>query len=610
MGPTIRRLAPFAPVFRGPGRQFAFALALSLGLGGCAGAPDPDSAATTPGTAVSDEAGFAPDAARKATQAQREMVAAANPLAARAGMDILRAGGSAVDAAVAIQTVLTLVEPQSSGIGGGGFLLTFDGKTGEIGTYEGRETAPGASKETDFLGPDGNALPRDRYRVGGISAAVPGMLRMLEMAHRKHGKLPWAALFQPAIDLARKGFAVSARLNQSIAHDRYLSTYPAARSYFFDAGDKPLAVGTVLQNPALADTLEAVARRGADAFYTGAIARDIAAAVRGDAARPGKMTANDIKAYQAKKRGQLCGPYRRWLVCGQPPPTAGGITTLMTLAMLERFNMAALKPNSAEAVHLFAEATRLANADRLRYVADPDFVTVPVNDMLDLRYLGRRSALIDERTAMRHAAPGRIAIPGQRTDLSIPGEDMESPSTTHFNVVDSAGNAVAMTSSVGHAFGSRLFVRGFILNNHGTDFTAVPRTSSGRVKANRLQGNKRPRSAQSPTFVFDGSGRLVLAVGSPGGTRIIAFVVKTLVGVLDWKLDVQSAISLPNRTVRGDWVELERGTELENIIDDLKAMGHKVRLRKLTSGLQGIALDKGVLTGGADPRREGVALGN
>ncbi len=608
MGPSIRRLPPPTPVFRGLGRRFAFALALTVGLGGCAGTPDPDPMAT--GTAVSDEAGFATDAARKAAKAQREMVAAANPLAARAGLDILRAGGSAVDAAVAIQTVLTLVEPQSSGIGGGGFLMSFDGKSGEIGAYEGRETAPGTSTETDFMGPDGNALPRDRYRVGGVATAVPGMLRMLEMAHRKHGKLPWAALFQPAINLARNGFAVSARLHQSIAHDRYLSTYPAARRYFFDAGGKPLAVGTLLKNPALADTLEAVARRGADAFYSGAIARDIAAAVRSDAERPGKMTEADLKAYQAKKRGQLCGPYRRWLICGQPPPTAGGVTTLMTLAMLERFNMAALKPNSPEAVHLFAEATRLANADRLRYVGDPDFVTVPTNDMLDPRYLGRRSALIDERTAMRHAAPGRIPVPGQRTDLSIPGEDFESPSTTHFNVVDRTGNAVAMTSSVGHAFGSRLFVRGFILNNHATDFTPVPRTSSGRAKANRLQGNKRPRSAQSPTFVFDGSGRLVLAIGSPGGTRIIAFVVKTLVGVLDWKLDVQSAISLPNRTVRGDWVELERGTELENIAEELKAMGHKVRLRKLTSGLQGITIDNGALTGGADPRREGVALGN
>jgi len=608
MGPATFRKPPETNAFGRFRRGSALALFLALVLAGCAGTPD--SGPATPGTAVSDESGFKTNAGHKATKAQREMVAAANPLAARAGLDILHAGGSAVDAAVAMQAVLTLVEPQSSGIGGGGFLLSFDGKTGEIGAYEGRETAPAASTENDFTGPDGQALPRDSYRVGGISAAVPGALRMLEMAHRKHGKLTWPVLFQPAIDLARKGFAVSPRLHQSISDDRYLSTYPAARRYFFDDAGQPLAVGTLLKNPALADTLEAVARGGADAFYDGAIARDIAAAVHGDAKRAGKMTAADLKAYKAKKRGQLCGPYRRWLICGQPPPTAGGVTTLMTLAMLERFNLAALAPNSAEAVHLFSEATRLANADRLRYVADPDFVTVPTNDMLGIRYLARRSALIDERTAMRHAAPGRIAIPGQRRDLSISGEDDESPSTTHFNVVDRDGNAVAMTSSVGHAFGSRLFVRGFILNNHATDFTAVPRTASGRAKANRLQGNKRPRSAQSPIFVFDGSGRLVLALGSPGGTRIIAFVVKTLIGVLDWKMDIQAAISLPNRTVRGDWVELERGTELENIADELKAMGHKVRFRKLTSGLQGIALNKGALTGGADPRREGVALGN
>lgn len=597
-------------------RALLLAPALALLLAGCAASPESPDHAAAPDTAApqgrstADDAGFGTDATRKAVTASREMVAAANPIAARAGQDILRKGGNALDAAIAVQAMLTLVEPQSSGIGGGGFLMHFDGKNGEIAAYEGRETAPAATTENDFMDGTGQALARDRYRVGGVSAAVPGVLRMLEMAHKRHGKLPWADLFQPTIALARDGFEISPRLARSIANDRYLRRYSAARDYFSDLRGEPLKAGHVLRNAALADTLELVARRGADALHSGDIARDIAAAVRGDRARPGKMTAADVAAYQAKKRRQLCGPYRTWLVCGFGPPTAGGVTTLMTLALLERFDLSKLKPNSPEAVHLFAEAMRLANADRLRYVGDPDFVDVPLNAMLDPRYLARRARLIRESAVMRHAAPGDLPVAGRRAELSVPAEDEEQPSTTHFNVVDKDGNAVAMTSSIGDAFGSRLFVRGFFINNHATDFTAVPRTASGQPKANRAEGNKRPRSAQSPILVFDGSGRLVMAVGSPGGTRIIAFVLKTIIGVLDWNLDIQAAISLPNRTVRGDTIELERGTELEKIADALKAMGHNVRVGALTSGLQGITIEGGVLRGGADPRREGVAIGD
>ncbi|MFT5540458.1 MAG: gamma-glutamyltranspeptidase/glutathione hydrolase [Alphaproteobacteria bacterium] len=608
-------MAPISASSRAP---FA-ALALIFALSACAGTPEPTATPSgpptatpsgSPPTATTDEAGFATDASRKAHKARREMVAAANPLAAQAGLRILRQGGNAIDAAIAIQAMLTLVEPQSSGIGGGGFLMHFDGKTGEIAAYEGREAAPGATTENDFLDADGRQLPRDRTRVGGIATAVPGSLRMLETAHKKHGKLPWRALFAPAIELARAGFKVSPRLHQSIAKDRYLGTYPSARAYFFDAAGQPLAVGATLRNEALAKTLEAIAKNGADAFYTGAIAQDIAATIQGDQARPGKMTVADLKAYKTKKRGQICGPYRTWLVCGFGPPTAGGVTTLMTLALLERFDLSKLGPNSAEAVHLFAEATRLANADRLRYVADPDFVDVPISAMLDLRYLARRSRMIQEKSAMRHASPGKLSTPGRRSFLNAPSEDTEQPSTTHLNVIDKDGNTVAMTASVGHAFGSRLFVRGFILNNHATDFTPVPRTKSGRPKTNRAEGFKRPLSAQSPTLVFDGSGKLVMAVGSPGGTRIIGYVVKTLIAVLDWNMDIQQAISLPNRAVRSDWVELERGTALEDARASLEAMGHKVRLRTLTSGLQGIFIKNGVLTGGADPRREGLVVGN
>jgi gamma-glutamyltranspeptidase/glutathione hydrolase len=435
-------------------------------------------------------------------------------------------------------------------------------------------------------------------------------VRLLALAHRRYGKLNWRDLIQPAIDLAEKGFKVSRRLNKSITRDDYLTQYPAARSYFFDKSGRPLAVGTRLRNPALARTLKTIARRGSDAFYKGPIARDIANAARRDKRRPGLMKRADIARYKVEKRPTLCGPYRSWLVCGFGPPTAGGVTTLMTLAMLERFDLSKLKPGSAEAVHLISEATRLANADRLRYVADPGFVTVPITGLLDRGYLRRRAALIRRDRAMKRVKAGAIPSLAQRIDKFGPSEDNESPSTTHMSVVDSQGNTVAMTSSVGGAFGSRLMVRGFMLNNHATDFSPVPRTKSGRPKVNRPGPGKRPRSAQSPTLVFDGSGRLAVALGSPGGPRIIIYVVKTLIGVLDWGLDIQAAISLPNHAVRRGRIDLESGTPLEAIAPQLRKLGHRARIRSLTSGIQGIMRKDGVLMGGADPRREGIALGD
>jgi gamma-glutamyltranspeptidase/glutathione hydrolase len=538
------------------------------------------------------------------------MVASANPIASRVGREILRKGGAAIDAAVAMQMVLTLVEPQSSGIGGSGFIMHFDAKSGEIEAWEGREMAAGAVKETLFMKADGTAMARSRYRVGGISVGVPGTLRMLERAQRRHGRLKWAALFKPAIGLAERGFKVSKRLNRSIARDRYLNQYPAARAYFHDKAGRPLAVGSVLKNPALARTFKAVARGGANAFYRGTIGNDVARATRIDKRRPGRMAFRDLVGYRVKKRPTVCGPYRSWLVCGFGPPTAGGIATVMTLALLERFDLSRLRPGSVEAVHLISEATRLVDADRLRYVADPDFVTVPVSGLLDRGYLSRRSEGIRRDRAMKKAKPGRIPMLAETMERAAASGDDEHPSTTHMSVVDAQGNAVAMTSSVGGAFGSRIMVHGFLLNNEATDFSPVPRTSSGRPKVNRPGPRKRPRSSQSPTLVFDGSGRLAFAVGSPGGTRIIAYVVKTLIGVLDWGLDIQAAINLPNHAVRRGRIDLERGTALETIAPKLRALGHKVRLRRLTSGIQGIALGDGVLTGGADPRREGLVLGD
>jgi len=595
----------------GAAARIAGAMAALLTLAACEGVKGPPvGASAAPVRTAADEAGFALTSTRKPVIARRQMVASANPIASRVGREILRKGGAAIDAAVAMQMVLTLVEPQSSGIGGGGFIMHFDAKSGEVEGFEGRETAAGAVKETLFMNPDGTPMARSRYRVGGISVGVPGTLRMLERAHRRHGRLKWRTLFKPAIDLAARGFKVSKRLNQSIARDRYLNQYKAARTYFHHKSGRPLAVGSLLKNPALARTFKAVAKGGANAFYRGAIARDVARVIRADKRRPGLMVPRDLLGYKVKKRPTVCGPYRSWLVCGFGPPTAGGIATVMTLALLERFDLSRLRPGSVEAVHLISEATRLVNADRLRYVADPDFISVPVSGLLDRGYLRRRSEDIRRDRAMKQAKPGRIPMLAQSMERAAASVDSEHPSTTHMSVVDAQGNAVAMTSSVGGAFGSRIMVHGFMLNNQATDFSPVPRTSSGRPKVNRPGPGKRPRSSQSPTLVFDGSGRLALAVGSPGGTRIIGHVVKTLIGVLDWGLDIQAAISLPNHAVRRGRIELERGTALETIVPELRALGHKVRVRRMTSGIQGIARGKGVLIGGADPRREGLVLGD
>jgi gamma-glutamyltranspeptidase/glutathione hydrolase len=594
--------------FPAPGPRLARIICVLLVAVGLLSACDTARRPEAPITA--DEAGFAPSSHREAVAARRQMVASANPIASRVGRDILAKGGSALDAAIAMQAALTLVEPQSSGLGGGGFLMLFDAKTGQIEAYEGREAAPDAVRETLFMTPDGKPMARSRYRVGGISAAVPGSLRMLEAAHKRHGRLAWADLFQPTIGLAERGFRISPRMHASIAEDSFLPEYPTARSYFFASDGKPKATGTLLRNPELAATLRAVAKDGAPALYEGPIARDIAAATRNDPHRPGLMTERDLAAYRAKSRPAVCGPYRAWLVCGFGPPTAGGMATVMTLALLERFDLARLEPSSAEAVHLISEATRLTDADRLRYVADPEFVNVPLDSLLDRDYLARRSRLIDRARAMTKAQPGSLPMFAGRTGRFASSEDTEHASTTHMSVIDKDGNAVAMTASVGGAFGARLMVRGFMLNNHATDFSPLPRTAAGRPKVNRPGPNKRPRSSQSPTFVFDPQGRLTYALGSPGGTRIIAFVVKTLVGVIDWGLDIQAAINLPNHAVRRGEIDLERGTALEAIAPRLRALGHKVRIRRLTSGIQGIQRKGGMLVGGADPRREGLVLGD
>ncbi len=589
-------------------RMLALAAALA-GVFAHAGAQvvqEAPQAAPEVGTAYAEKAGWA---------ASQYMVAAANPLAVDAGYQMLKKGGSAIDAAIATQLVLCLVEPQSSGIGGGAFLMYYDGK--HVQAFDGRETAPASADEHLFQHPDGTPLSRVQGVVGGRSTGAPGVLRMLEMAHKQHGKLAWKTLFEPAIRLSEQGFAVSQRLNGLLAWDPYIRKDPVAAKYFYDADVKPWPVGHILKNPALAKTLREIAAGGADAFYKGHIARDIAAKVAGHPTNPGKLTAADIAGYQPKSRVPVCSDYRAWTVCGMPPPSSGGIAVAQMLGILETRDMQQYAPvggvPGADAVHLFTEAGRLAYADRNRYAADTDFVPLPgrgVPGLIDKDYLARRAALIGAKS-MGVAEPGNP--PGMEvawgTDTAI-----DNPSTSHLVVVDGHGAGLSMTTTVEDAFGSRQMVDGFILNNQLTDFSFDSVDKDGPI-ANRVQAGKRPRSAMSPTIVFDkATGKLVLAVGSPGGPAIINYVAKVLVGTMDWGLNVQQAISLPNFGSRNGPTELEERRFPQSTVDALKARGHAVRLTEQNSGLHGIQRlsvhGHDLWFGGADPRREGVAKGD
>ncbi|MHA1108296.1 MAG: gamma-glutamyltransferase, partial [Alphaproteobacteria bacterium] len=528
------------------------------------------------------------------TLPQRHAIAAANPHAARAGLAMLRRGGSALDALIAAQMVLTLVEPQSSGIGGGAFLLHYapgdpeSGVAPDLRAYDGRETTPMAATPDMFISPEKGPLSFRERLVGGTATGVPGVVRMLEMAHRKHGKLPWAALFQPAIELAEKGFRITPRLHSLMRrYTKRLARFKAARRYFLTASGAPKKLGSVLVNRELAAVFRRLAAEGADAMYRGVIAKDIAAAVANSPHRPIAMTEADLAAYRAKERKILCRPYRIWRICTMPPPTSGGIATLQILTMLERFDLASMKPGSVQAVHLISEAGKLAFADRNQYVADPDFINVPVVGLLDRKYLAHRSDLISTLRSTGKASPG--IPPGLRAWRHAPDRAPKPVGTSHISVIDGFGQAASMTTSVGGVFGSGLMAHGMMLNSQIADFSAKPERDGVPV-VNRVEAGKRPRSSMSPTLVLDSEGRLVMAVGSPGGSSIIGYVVKSLIGALDWKLSMQDALALPNHVNRnGDsGTELEKGTALEGIAARLRAMGHKVLVRAKVSGLHGI----------------------
>jgi gamma-glutamyltranspeptidase/glutathione hydrolase len=550
------------------------------------------------------ESGFAP---KPLVKAENHMIVAAHPLAAEAGLTMLRDGGSAIDAGIAAQMVLTLVEPQSSGIGGGAFMLYWEAAAKTLTSYDGREKAPMGATPELFLDENGSPLSRPGAMRSGLSVGVPGVLAALKLVHDEYGKLPWAALFQPAIKLARDGFQVSPRLSKMLSSAGADSFAPSASDYFFDADGRPHQPGFTLKNPQLADTFEIVARDGADAFYEGAIATDIAKAVQNDPRQPGTLSIEDMKNYRAVPRAPLCVPYRGRNVCGAGPPSSGAVAVGQVLRLVEPFDLGAT-PFTPEAAHVIAEAERLAYADRARYLADPDFVPVPLEGLLDQDYLAGRRALIDKTRAQDKVEPGKPPV----VPPSAFGRDRtkERGGTSQVSVVDGAGDAFSLTTSIEHAFGARTMVRGFLLNNQLTDFSFLPKDALGRPIANRVQPGKRPRSSMDPTMVFGKDGALEFVLGSPGGPGIILFNLKTLFALIDWQMNAADAAALFNFGSTQDVVLMEPDAKWDALADELEALGHKVRRFPLTSGEHIIAVTEDGLEGGADPRREGVALGD
>ena len=537
-------------------------------------------------------------------RADNVMVSAANPFASQAGLSILKQGGNAIDAAIAMQLVLNLVEPQSSGIGGGGFALTYHAQSDELVAWDGRETAPLAVSEQQFL-QAGTPMPFWEAVNSGLSVGVPGLVRMLARMHAEQGHLAWAELFGPAIQLATEGFPVSERLHRLLADNEALKSHSAAAAYFYDGNGQAWPVGHRLKNPAFARVLRKLAVLGPDYFYQGKLPEKIAATVR-EQATPGALAVQDFQAYDVKKRAALCMTYQEiYDICGMPAPSSGAVAVLQMLGILSHFPVADMDPNGALSVHYFSEAGRLAYADRDVYIADPDFVEVPQQALLDADYLAQRAALIRPDHTMGQASAG---VPASVTPQ---GQDnsLEQPSTTHLVAVDQERNVVSMTTSIESAFGSKLFVNGFLLNNQLTDFAFSTKDDQGRPLANRVEPGKRPRSSMAPLIVFKHK-QPWMAIGSPGGAAIINFVAKTVLGVIDWEMDLQQAIDLPHRGSRNQATELEENTPLTALKEPLEAMGHTVTTMAFPSGLQGIIIDdEGGLSGAADPRREGIALG-
>ncbi|MEX0319429.1 MAG: gamma-glutamyltransferase [Ruegeria sp.] len=566
----------------------------------------PEAAATGQVQALSPEATAAQEAKANGqpVEAQNWMAAAANPLAVEAGANILRAGGTAADAMVAVQVVLGLVEPQSSGLGGGAFLVWYDATLGEMTTLDARETAPRAATPTLFQDENGEPLKFFDAVVGGLSVGTPGTPALLEEAHRRWGSSPWPSLFADGIRLAEDGFAVSPRLAGLVEGDaERLSRFPATAEYFLPGGT-PLAEGDLLKNPAYAETLRVLAAEGAAGFYGGDIAAGIVNTVRSAPGNPGVLAGIDLALYQVIEREPVCATYRAYEVCGMGPPSSGALTVGQILGTLNNYDLAALGADSTEAWRLIGDASRLAFADRGRYMADSDFVPVPTSGLVDPDYLAGRAALLNAEAALPEVSAGSPEF--DHALIWADDESIELPSTSHISIVDAQGNVLSMTTTIENGFGSRLMTNGFLLNNELTDFSFRSH-SDGVPIANRMEPGKRPRSSMSPTIVMQ-DGKPVLAIGSPGGSRIIGYVAKSIIAWADWGMDVQQALALPHLVNRFGTYDVEEGTSAADMADALTALGYEVNARDLTSGLHAIEIGD-TLRGGADPRREGIALG-
>ena len=533
------------------------------------------------------------------------MVSSANSLATQAGLKVLDAGGTAMDAAVTVQLMLNLVEPESSGIGGGAFMLFWDHSEQKLLTYDGREKAPASATPEYFLKDDGEPMKWSDAVPGGLSVGVPGTLKLLETAHAEHGLRPWASLFTVPIDQATYGFEVSEKLSASIARasERGLTLFDSTRDYFFNEDGTAVAAGSVLKNPAFAATLKSIAESGSEPFYQGDIAESIVAAVTTTSTNPGQMTMDDLAAYEVVKREPVCFPYRAYEVCGMGPPTSGGLTMGQMLGMLSHYDLPSMGP-TAQAWHLYIEAAKLAYADRGMYMADSDFVELP-EGLLDPEYLKSRAELIDPESSMGKAVAG--SPPWKEARLRAPDLQAERAGTSHFSIIDQYGNMVSMTTTIETGFGSRVMVGGFLLNNELTDFSFRP-MKDGKPVANRVEGNKRPRSSMSPTIVMKDN-RPTLLTGSPGGSRIINYTTQSIIAILDWGMDPQDALDMGHVVNRNGKTDLEEGTEAAELQSELEALGHEINVRSLNSGLHSILIEGFRFYGAADPRRGGVAAG-
>jgi len=539
--------------------------------------------------------------------AKHDMIAAANPLAAQAGLEMLRAGGSAVDAAIAVQMVLGFVEPESSGIGGGAFMLVYNPKTKQITSFDGREVAPASARPGMFLNAAGKARSKSEAIPGGLSVGIPGVVGMLEMAHGKYGKLPWAKLFAPAIKLADDGFPIGPKLARTIRNFSRGASMPDIKAHFYHADGTPLAEGETYKNPEYAQALRKIAAGGAKAFYTGEIAQAIVDKVQNVPVNQGGMTLEDLAGFKAQEREPVCGDYRIWHLCSMGPPSSGGIAIVQILGMLQRFPSSQLQPNSLSEAHLFTQASRLAYADRAKYVGDTAFVQVPIAGLLDKDYIARRAALIDPAKDMGTALAGD---PPQKHAAFTPQRSPVLHGTSHMTIVDKSGEVIAMTTSVESTFGAEVMVKGFFLNNTLTDFSLDP-VLDGKPVANAPAAGKRPLSAMSPTIVLDKDGKFLLSVGSPGGPAIIDYVTQSVIAMLDGGLTPAQAIALPRQLNLNGQTRLEKSPENDALAPQLTAMGHSVVVSGGEgSGLHGIKRVKDGYIGGADPRRDGVVIGD